>query len=96
VSRYISAAGVTPAYSLGAADREYDTAPMSRPSPAYTGEPDIPAQIPRSTRSSSPVMTEPSSLTRIRSMPNLMPSGSTPTISPVNASGVVPLLTVRP
>jgi hypothetical protein len=29
-------------------------------------------------------------------MPNLMPSGSTPTISPVNASGVVPLLTVRP
>src|SRR5680860_710307 len=64
---------------------------MRRPSAAYTGEPDMPAQIPPTRSISAEV-----SRARIMSRPGAMPSLTTPSTSPVNGSGVVPWLTVRP
>src|SRR5262245_45168665 len=86
-----------PAWSLGLYDRPYDTAPISRPLGAYTGEPDMPAQIPRHTSPvAGSVISDPDMRAMIMSMPGAMPSSIFPTIVPVNSSGWVPWLTVSP
>ncbi len=64
---------------------------MSRPSLAYTGEPDMPAQIPP-TRSISEEVRFMITMSR----PGAIPLSRTPVTSPVNGSGVVPSLTVSP
>ena len=64
---------------------------MRRPSPAYTGDPDMPCQMPP-TRSISVEV----SRTMTMSRSGAMPSSTTPSTSPVNGSGVVPVETVLP
>src|SRR5262245_12478008 len=87
----MSAAGVTPAMGDGPKDNEYATAPIRRPSAAYTGEPDMPAQMPPAR-----VIAGESVSTMIISRPEAMPSLTTPRTVAVNGSGVFPFSTVSP
>src|SRR5262249_2071713 len=88
---YMSAAGVTPAMGDGPRDSEYATAPIRRPSAAYTGEPDMPAQMPPAR-----LIAGESVSTMIRSRPGAMPSVTTPRTVAVNGSAVFPFPTVSP
>ena len=71
----MSSAGVTPPIIDGPAENPYATAP-SRSVPMYTGEPDMPAQMPPAS-SSSGLETS----TTIMSRPGAIPSWATPRIS---------------
>jgi len=86
----ISAIGVIPAMgSRGKVPREYETAPMSRPS-TYTGLPLMPCITPVVARG------PPSSFARIRSRPGATTFLSTPMMCARNSSSWVPAYTVRP
>src|SRR4051794_27337632 len=64
---------------------------MSRPSDAYTGEPDMPAQTPPARVSAGELRSA-----MIMSTPGAMPSVIRPRTLALNGAGVVPRSTVKP
>jgi hypothetical protein len=86
----MSAASVTPATGDGPNARPYDTAPISRPSSAYTGDP--------GSRAYTPTRSLPGGESRTMTMarPSIVQSFSTPITGPVNPSGSVPCETDKP
>src|SRR4051794_36228661 len=87
----MSSAAVSPAIRDGPNASPYDTAPSQRPFAVYTGDPDIPAQIPPTRRSAGE-----SASTMIMSRPGAIAPCSTPSTWTVNGSGCVPRTTVSP